>query len=98
MEVGAHRSPAPHGPSVALFGQGPLACAACAWVASWLSRRGIPFHELDVTRDPSARERLRRATSDELPVPTLMLPDGATLVWPGPLQLEAAFGRARRSA
>jgi len=67
-------------------------------VARWLADRGIPFEELDVTRDPVARERLRRATSDQLPVPTLVLPDGAVMVWPGPMQLEFAFPRARRSA
>ncbi len=99
MSVGGRRSRVAAGsPSVVLFGQGPRACAACAWVAGWLSDRGIPFHELDVTRDPVARERLRHATSDQLPVPTLLLPDGPALIWPGPMQLESAFPRARRSA
>ncbi len=42
--------------------------------------------------DRAARHQLRELTNAELPVPTLLLPDGRVVVGPGPATLEALFG------
>jgi len=82
---------------VTLFNRGPRACAGCHLVARWLARRGVQVTEVDITATAAARERLRRLTNDELPVPTLLLNDGEVVVWPGPSTLEALFGSPARS-
>lgn len=78
--------------SATLFTQGPTACAACHWVRRWLERRGVAVHESDITASTTARDELLRLTNAELPVPTVLLPDGRVLIWPGPSTLEAVFG------
>lgn len=77
--------------SAILFARGPAACAACHWVRRWLERRGIAVSERDISVSPAARDELLRLTNAELPVPTLLLPDGRVLIWPGPPTLEAIF-------
>jgi glutaredoxin len=81
---------------VTLFNRGPRACAGCHWVARWLVQRNVQVTELDIAASAAARERLRRLTNAELPVPTLLLSDGEVVVWPGPSTLEALFGGAAR--
>lgn len=78
--------------SATLFTRGPAACATCSWVRRWLDRHGVRVHESDVTVDRAARDQLRELTNAELPVPTLLLPDGRVVVGPGPATLEALFG------
>jgi glutaredoxin len=77
---------------VTLFGRGPRACAGCHWVARWLAEHGVDVTDVDITASSDATDRLRRLTSDDLPVPTLLLSDGEVVVWPGPGTLEAIFG------
>ena len=84
--------------SAILFTQGPTACAACHWVRRWLEHRGVAVHENDITANPAARDELLRLTNAELPVPTVLLPDGRVLVWPGPSTLEALFGPGLRDS
>jgi glutaredoxin len=78
--------------SATLFTRGPAACAACHWVRRWLEHRGVAVNESDIHASPAARDELLRLTNAELPVPTVLLPDGRVLVWPGPPTLEAVFG------
>ncbi len=75
-----------------LFTRGALGCATCHWVLRWLDRHGVRVHESDITVDPAARDQLRHLTNADLPVPTLLLPDGQVVVGPGPATLEALFG------
>ncbi len=84
--------------SATLFTRGPAACATCHWVRRWLERHGVAVQERDITANSAARDRLERLTNADLPVPTLLLPDGRVVVWPGPATLEALFGnKVRRS-
>ena len=78
--------------STRLFTRGAVGCATCHWVRRWLDRHGVRVHESDVMVDRAARDQLRELTNAELPVPTLLLPDGRVVVGPGPATLEALFG------
>ncbi len=78
--------------SVRLFTRGAVACVTCHWVRRWLDRHGVRVHESDVTLERAARDQLRQLTNADLPVPTLLLPDGRVVVGPGPATLESLFG------
>lgn len=68
-------------------------------VRRWLERHGVIVREVDVTASHAARDQLQWLTNAERPVPTLLLPDGRVVMWPGPATLEAIFGeKLRRSA
>lgn len=78
-----------------LFTRGPTECAACHWVRRWLERHDVGVREADIVRDGTARAELQRLTNADLPVPTVALPDGRVVVWPGPATLQALFGGHR---
>jgi len=51
-------------------------CGDCARARVWLTERGIPFTEVDVETDPSARERAAGHNDGHLHTPTFEIGDG----------------------
>jgi mycoredoxin len=51
-------------------------CGDCARARVWLERHDIPYVELDVEADPSARERAAGHNEGRLHTPTFEIGDG----------------------
>lgn len=54
-------------------------CPHCAHARAWLRSRGIPFHDLDVERDPAAAAR-HAALEPRRTVPVIAIEGGGVLV------------------
>ena len=51
-------------------------CPDCRRAREWLDRHGIPYREVDVSRDPEARERAANHNEGRLHTPTFEMGDG----------------------
>jgi mycoredoxin len=51
-------------------------CGDCARARAWLTAHDIPFTEIDVEADPSARERAASHNDGRLHTPTFEIGDG----------------------
>lgn len=50
-------------------------CPYCVRAKDLLSRKGIPFEEIDVTQDPEMREKLVALTGGRTTVPQIFIED-----------------------
>ena len=69
-------------------------CGYCHRLKSQLEREGIEFDEVDIDRDESAAEFVMTVNNGNATVPTIVLPDGRTLVNPPLPALLAALQAA----
>jgi glutaredoxin len=51
-------------------------CGDCARARAWLNEHNIPFTEIDVEADPSARDRAAAHNEGRLHTPTFEIGDG----------------------
>jgi glutaredoxin-like YruB-family protein len=68
-------------------------CGWCAEAKEYLSRHGIEFEELDVSRDPAANEEMQRLSGQRY-VPTIVV-DGRVLADFDVKQLEDFLSKLR---
>jgi mycoredoxin len=57
-------------------------CGYCVRLKRALEREGIDFDEVDIDRDAAAADFVMGLNSGNATVPTILLPDGSTLVNP----------------
>jgi mycoredoxin len=69
-------------------------CGYCVRLKRALDREGIEFDEVDIDRDESAAEFVMAVAGGNATVPTIVLPDGRTLVNPPLPTLLAALQAA----
>lgn len=89
---------APHGvrhaPAIApVVVYGTSWCGATQTVRRHLDRLGVPYHYVDIERDPAAAARLRWMTGGYLSHPTVKVA-GEVLVEPSLYELDWALSRA----
>ena len=83
-----------HAPAIApvdIYGTGW--CAATQAVCRQLDRRGVPYHHMDIEKDPAAAARLRWLTGGSLSHPTVSVA-GEVLVEPSTHEVDWALRRA----
>jgi mycoredoxin len=62
-------------------------CGFCRNLKKQLARDGIEMTEVDIERDPAAAEFVMSVNGGNQTVPTVVLPDGTTLVNPSAAQV-----------
>ena len=62
-------------------------CGFCRNLKKQLARDGIEMTEIDIEQDPAAAEFVMSVNGGNQTVPTLVLPDGTTLVNPSAAQV-----------
>ena len=62
-------------------------CGFCRNLERQLARDGIEVTEVDIERDPAAAEFVMSVNGGNQTVPTLVLPDGTTMVNPSAAQV-----------
>jgi len=62
-------------------------CGFCRNLKKQLAREGIEMAEVDIERDPDAREFVMSVNGGNQTVPTVVLPDGTVLVNPSAAQV-----------
>ncbi len=66
-------------------------CPDCRRTRYFLIRRHIPYLEVDVDNDPAADAFVRTINQGSRSVPTMVFPDGSTLVEPSTEELNRKF-------
>ncbi len=66
-------------------------CGDCRRAKAWLLRAGVPFTEIDVEHDETARAAAIDLAGGRRNIPVVVLPDGAVLVEPTNTQLATAL-------
>ena len=64
-------------------------CGYCRNLKKQLGRDGIEMAEVDIEQDPAAAEFVMSVNGGNQTVPTIVLPDGTTLVNPSAAQVRA---------
>jgi mycoredoxin len=67
-------------------------CGNVARVKQWLDRRGIPYIEIDITRDPAAARRVEQLNGGYQSTPTILLDGVHVATEPSTEELERLFG------
>jgi mycoredoxin len=62
-------------------------CGFCRNLKKQLARDGIEMTEVDIEQDPAAAEFVMSVNGGNQTVPTIVLPDGTTLVNPSAAQV-----------
>jgi mycoredoxin len=62
-------------------------CGFCRNLKKQLAREGIEMAEVDIERDPAARELVMSVNGGNQTVPTVVFPDGTVLVNPSAAQV-----------
>jgi len=62
-------------------------CGFCRNLKKQLARHGIEMTEVDIEQDPAAAEFVMSVNGGNQTVPTVVLPDGTTLVNPSAAQV-----------
>ena len=62
-------------------------CGFCRNLKKQLAREGIEMAEVDIEQDPAAAEFVMSVNGGNQTVPTVVLPDGTTLVNPSATQV-----------
>jgi thioredoxin reductase (NADPH) len=71
---------------------GTLWSLACHQVKDFLTRHQIPYQWLDIEKDAHARQLVEEATSGNIKIPAVFLPDGNVLVQPDLKELAEVVG------
>lgn len=64
-------------------------CGDCRRSKKVFAALGVPYTEIDIERHDDAAEMVRRLNNGSQSVPTILFPDGTTLVEPSNATLEA---------
>lgn len=64
-------------------------CGDCRRAKRVFAAQGVPYTEIDIERDEAAAERVTHINQGARSVPTILFPDGSTLVEPSTSTLEA---------
>jgi mycoredoxin len=67
-------------------------CGFCKRLKAQLGRAGVEINEVDIERDPAAAEFVESVNGGNQTVPTLLFPDGTTMVNPSAAQVQAKLG------
>lgn len=68
-------------------------CPDCVRARRYFQSHQIPFHWINIDRDPEAEAFVRRVNHGNRSVPTIVFPDGAILVEPSQQELDAHFSK-----
>jgi mycoredoxin len=69
-------------------------CPDCARAKQFLSKKGIPFDWIDIEKDDQARAHVEKVNKGNRSVPTIIFPDGSTMVEPSNAELEAKIAKS----
>ena len=98
-DVGVRHGGQTSGSAVIIYGASW--CKACGATEKYLAQRGVPYVEMDVERDPSARESLAAMLADAGLPPTSALPvvdvRGTVMTGFYPCVFEVAWAAPRRA-
>ena len=64
-------------------------CGFCKRLKAQLARSGVEVTEVDIERDPAAAEFVMNVNGGNQTVPTLLFPDGSTMVNPSAAEVKA---------
>lgn len=64
-------------------------CGFCKRLKAQLGRAGVEMIEVDIEQDPEAAEFVMGVNGGNQTVPTLLFPDGSTMVNPSAAQVQA---------
>jgi mycoredoxin len=64
-------------------------CGFCKRLKAQLGRAGVEISEIDIERDQAAAEFVMSVNGGNQTVPTLLFPDGSTMVNPSAAQVQA---------
>ena len=73
---------------------GTLWCGDCHRSKAFLDEHGIAYEFIDIDEDPAAATIVERIQRGGRSVPTILFPDGATLIEPSDAELGAKLGIA----
>jgi glutaredoxin len=66
-------------------------CGDCRQAKAWLRDNGVPFTDVDVEHDHTARHRAIELAKGRRNIPVVVLPDGSVLVEPSDSELAGAL-------
>ena len=64
-------------------------CGFCKRLKAQLGRAGVEVNEIDIERDEAAAQFVMSVNGGNQTVPTLLFPDGMTMVNPSAMQVQA---------
>ncbi len=64
-------------------------CGFCKRLKAQLGRAGVEINEVDIERDDAAAQFVENVNGGNQTVPTLLFPDGTTMVNPSAAQVQA---------
>jgi mycoredoxin len=67
-------------------------CGGVMRVKRWLERRGLPFTEIDITRDPEAARQVEALNGGHQSVPTILVDGVHVATEPSTEELERLLG------
>jgi mycoredoxin len=67
-------------------------CGSVMRAKQWFDRRGIPYTEIDITRDPAAARYVEQLNGGHLSTPTILLDGVHVASEPSTEELERLFG------
>ncbi|CRK58864.1 Glutaredoxin-like protein GlrX [Alloactinosynnema sp. L-07] len=67
-------------------------CGDCRRAKSWLRANTVPFTEIDVEHDDTARDLAVEIAGGRKNIPVIVLPDGTVLIEPTNTELADALG------
>ncbi|BDB40964.1 MULTISPECIES: mycoredoxin Mrx1 [Mycobacterium] len=68
-------------------------CGYCFRLKTALKAQGIPYHEIDIERDPAAAEFVGSVNGGNHVVPTVKFADGSTLTNPSAGEVKAKLAQ-----
>ena len=68
-------------------------CPDCRRAKFFMKRKNISYLEIDVNKDKKAEEYVKELNNGNRSVPTIIFPDGSTMVEPSTQELEAKFSQ-----
>jgi len=73
-------------------------CGFCRRLKAQLGRVGVEVSEVDIERDEAAAEFVMSVNGGNQTVPTLLFPDGSTMVNPSAAQVQAKLSELSAAA
>ncbi|MFX1266085.1 MAG: glutaredoxin family protein [Promethearchaeota archaeon] len=72
-------------------------CGSVTHVKRWLDQRGIPYREIDITKDASAARHVETLNNGHQSVPTILVDGVHVATEPSAAELERLFGEIAQS-
>jgi mycoredoxin len=73
-------------------------CGFCKRLKAQLGRAGVEINEIDIERDEAAAQFVMSVNGGNQTVPTLLFPDGETMVNPSATQVQAKLAELASAA